>query len=307
MHKNNLHKNGYNFSALVKSHSPLAKLIIKNPYNNQDTIDFSDSNSVKALNLALLKHHYQINAWDIPFGYLCPPIPGRVDYLHYLHDLIAKVPANVLNKNTPIKALDIGTGASCIYPILGQRVYDWQFTASDIDPRSIEQANNNLAENSNLMNNIDCRLQSDSSKIFTNIIQANEFYHVTLCNPPFHKSLAQASEGSVKKWQKLAKNKQKNNNNANTIAKNTSALNFGGQKAELWCDGGELAFIRRMINESKHFKAQVLWFTCLVSKKDNLSLLKLSLKKANVAHYKVINMTQGQKISRFIAWSFTDF
>jgi 23S rRNA (adenine1618-N6)-methyltransferase len=36
--------------------------------------------------------------------------------------------------------LDIGTGASCIYPILGQTVYQWHFVASDIDPISINTA-----------------------------------------------------------------------------------------------------------------------------------------------------------------------
>ncbi len=309
MHKKNKHKQGYDFCALKKSHPALTRFVIKNQYNNQDTIDFSNSGAVKALNLGLLKQHYQIDSWDIPAGYLCPPIPGRVDYIHYLNDLLSATPSNIMNRNNTINALDIGTGASCIYPILGQRTYGWNFTASDIDPVSINEANKTLAANQGLTESITCRLQTDATKIFTNIIKDGEFYHLTLCNPPFHKSLADASAGSQRKWKNLNENKNKKTKHEKVVKPllkngNETTLNFGGQKAELWCDGGELAFIRKMINESKKFQQQVLWFTCLVSKKDNLSQLTLSLKKAKVAQVKVINMTQGQKISRFIAWTF---
>jgi len=306
VHKNNKHKSGYHFSALKKAYPELKKFIIKNPYNNQDSIDFSQSEAVKALNFSLLKSDYSINYWDIPDGYLCPPIPGRVDYLHHLQDLILSTCEEVLPVKEQINVLDIGTGASCIYPILGQRVYGWQFTASDIDPISLEQANRNLSQNKELVNNIVCRLQEDSSKVFSNIIQKDEFYHLTLCNPPFHESLAQATSGSLKKLKNLDKNRKRRYNGKSTqlASSNSASLNFGGQKAELWCKGGELAFIRKMITESKQFKQQVLWFTCLVSKKDNVSLLKSSLRKANATNSKVIKMEQGQKVSRFIAWTF---
>ena len=134
MHNNNRHKAGYDFTALKKAHPALARFIIKNKFNHQATIDFSDSKAVKALNLALLKSDYQLEYWDIPEGYLCPPIPGRVDYIHHLNDLLSATPAKLLENKKHISLLDIGTGASCIYPILGQRTYGWQFVASDIDP-----------------------------------------------------------------------------------------------------------------------------------------------------------------------------
>jgi 23S rRNA (adenine1618-N6)-methyltransferase len=302
LHKSNAHKQGYDFTDLKKRHAPLANFIIKNSYNQQDTINFSDNEAVKSLNLALLKTYYQIEQWYIPDGYLCPPIPGRVDYIHYLHDLLT-TSKSALAIKTDIKVLDIGTGASCIYPILGQRIYGWHFTASDIDPISIKVAQGIIKANKGLHKAIDCRLQGNSEHIFTDIIQQGEFYHLTLCNPPFHKSLADARQGTMRKWNNL--NKQSSFTD-NTVKQNNSTLNFGGQKAELWCQGGELAFIRNMIKESKRYQKQVLWFTCLVSKKDNLSKIKLSLKKANVKEVRVVNMAQGQKISRFIAWRFID-
>jgi len=301
LHKNNLHLQGYDFKRLKNAYSPLVKFIIKNKYNQQDTIDFSNNEAVKALNLALLKAYYQIEQWSIPPGYLCPPIPGRADYIHYLNDLLINSFHSQAVELNDINVLDIGTGASCIYPILGQRVYGWHFTASDIDPVSVDVAKQTISANKGLNKAIDCRLQTNSDHIFTNIIQPNEFYHVTMCNPPFHKSLEEAGKGTVRKWQNLKKESKTTKEKIDG-----KTLNFGGQKAELWCQGGELAFIRNMIKESKHFSKQVLWFTCLVSKKDNLSKLKFSLKKANVKEVRVVNMAQGQKISRFIAWRYLD-
>lgn len=298
LHKKNIHRHGYDFDTLTHAYPPLSHYIISNKFNQQATIDFSDGNAVKALNFALLKKHYRIEHWDFPTGYLCPPIPGRMDYIHYLADLLTASKVDSANK---ISVLDIGTGASCIYPILGARSQGWRFVASDIDPVSIKAANTNVASNKGLAKQITCRLQHNSNHIFEGIIQPNEYYHLTMCNPPFHKSLADATKGTLRKWQNLGKS----SNSSNSSHKQDSTLNFGGQKAELWCEGGEVNFIRQMIKESKQYREQVLWFTCLVSKKDHLSTIKLSLKKANAAKINVVKMAQGQKISRFIAWSFS--
>jgi 23S rRNA (adenine1618-N6)-methyltransferase len=270
--------------------------VVINKFNQQATINFSDPLAVKLLNLALLKCDYRIYKWDIPAGYLCPAIPGRVDYIHHLKELIDSHPLNILVPAKKIKVLDIGTGASCIYPILGQKVYHWQFVASDIDPVSIKSANQIIDADCNLKNNIKCRLQQNSQAIFEGIIQDTEFYHLTMCNPPFHKSHTHAKQGSLKKWKNL-------NSDPFTQTKEVN-LNFGGQKAELFCQGGELKFIQGMIKESKVYKRRVLWFTCLVSKGEHLKKLKFNLKKSGATHVKVVNMSQGQKISRFIAWSF---
>lgn len=290
LHKENLHRHGYDFSALTKSYPPLSAFIISNQFNQQATIDFSNTEAVKTLNRALLRSYYRIEHWDFPTGYLCPPIPGRVDYIHHLNDLLTNHSAETFQK---VAVLDIGTGASCIYPILGARTKGWHFVASDIDPISIKAAKTNILANKGLTKQITCRLQPNNEHIFEGIIQPNEFYHLTMCNPPFHKSLAEATKGTSRKWQNLNKGKE------------SKALNFGGQKAELWCQGGEVSFIRKMIKESKIYQNQVLWFTCLVSKKDNLSAIKLTLKKANATKVNVVKMAQGQKISRFIAWSFS--
>ena len=304
LHPRNRHNNGYDFLALCQVTPSLKTFVAKNKYQNL-SIDFANAQAVKALNQALLKLHYHVNQWDIPEGYLCPPIPGRVDYIHYLADLLDETrPKKSASSNPIVSVLDIGTGASCIYPILGQREYQWHFTASDIDPISVKVAKQNISADKQLKKSITCRLQHDASKFFTGIIHKNERYELTLCNPPFHRSLAEASKGSARKVKNLAANKSNRNNTA--ISTTVPPLNFGGQKAELWCPGGELTFIRNMIKESKEVQKQVLWFSCLVSKKDHLSLLKLALKKVHAKQVRVVDMAQGQKISRFIVWSFLD-
>jgi 23S rRNA (adenine1618-N6)-methyltransferase len=318
LHARNRHTQGYDFKVLCDIYPALTEYVVENHYlkttdkaeyvsSDALTIDFSNALAVKYLNAALLKQYYQINLWDIPKGYLCPPIPGRVDYIHYLADLLKTTNANELPRSKNITVLDVGMGASCIYPILGKQVYQWRFVASDVDPISINNAEAIINNNDALINDIDCRLQRNNDHIFDGIIQTGELYDLTMCNPPFHQSLAEANKGSQRKWQNLSKKQssgkdQEQNDTQLTDAK--ALLNFGGQKAELWCPGGEIAFIRKMIKESRHFQQQVLWFTSLVSKKDNISAIKFSLKKANAKQIKVVNMAQGQKISRFIAWSF---
>jgi 23S rRNA (adenine1618-N6)-methyltransferase len=302
LHPNNRHNNGYDFLALCQSTPTLKPYVHTNKYQNL-SIDFSDANAVKALNQALLKHHYHVNQWDIPQGYLCPPIPGRVDYIHYLADLLSQTLSAPSVKNQ-ISVLDIGTGASCIYPILGQREYQWRFTCSDIDPIAIKVAQQNVSSDKRLKKSITCKLQTESTQVFSGIVQSDDRYELTMCNPPFHRSLAEATKGSLRKVKNLAANKK----DTKTPLSNekTVPLNFGGQNAELWCPGGEVSFINNMIKESKGYQNQVLWFTCLVSKKDHISQLKLTLKKSNAKQVKVVNMAQGQKISRFIAWSYLD-
>ena len=259
----------------------------RNP-RGQMTINFQDVDAVRMLNRALLMTHYEIDFWDIPASYLCPPIPGRVDYIHYLADLLAQSNGQEIPHGSDIKALDIGTGASLVYPLTGQHEYGWAFTGVDIDPVSIKSARQ-ICERNGL--NIRLKRQNNAEDIFEGVVGSDDIFHVTLCNPPFHASLAQAQEGTLRKWRNLGKG-------------HSAELNFGGQNAELWCPGGEIGFIARMIEQSMNFSEQCLWFTCLVSKKDSLKPLSRLLKEAKVVEFKVVEMAQGQKTSRFVAWTY---
>ncbi|MFM4950394.1 23S rRNA (adenine(1618)-N(6))-methyltransferase RlmF [Aeromonas dhakensis] len=292
LHPRNRHQAPYDFAALCLRTPELQPFVFVNPYG-ASTIDFADPAAVKALNKALLALHYGIQHWDLPAGYLCPPIPGRVDYLHRVADLLAES-AGKVPTGKGVRVLDVGVGANCIYPLLGAREYGWRFVGSDIDPVSVKAATL-LANSNGLGSQIECRLQCRAGDIFQGIVAPRERFALTLCNPPFHASLAEASKGTGRKLRNLGKE-----------VKDKPVLNFGGQKAELWCEGGEAAFLAAMINQSRAFAEQCLWFSSLVSKKENLPVAKKALTRVGARQVRVLEMAQGNKVSRVLAWTFFD-
>jgi 23S rRNA (adenine1618-N6)-methyltransferase len=302
LHPRNPHQGRYDFDALVKTCSDLNAFIKPNP-KGDNTIDFADPKAVFCLNRALLAHYYQVHQWQIPQGYLVPPIPGRADMIHYLADLLADGDPVVVDKSQgkKIKVLDVGTGANCIYPVIGSQSYGWHFVASDIDPLSIEVVKLIVESNPVLKNHIKPVLQSDANLIFSGVIKPGEQFDLTLCNPPFHASIEEAQAANTRKVKNLSLNKGKGKAKE---AKLSQKNNFGGQKSELWCTGGELGFITKMAEQSVEFAKQVGWFSSLVSKSENIPLLQKLLKRLGAADVRVIPMAQGQKISRIIAWRF---
>lgn len=288
LHPRNKHRSQYDFKQLIKSCPELSNFVLVNKYNNE-SINFADPDAVKMLNKALLKHFYGIENWDIPKNYLCPPIPGRADYIHYMADLLSSSNHKMIPKK--ITVLDIGIGANCVYPIIGNKEYGWHFVGSDIDKVAIHSAKKIIEEN-NLTNAIECRLQKSATSIFGNIIKTNEVFDLTICNPPFHSSLTEAEEGTKRKLKNLGSKKDK------------IILNFGGQNAELFCEGGEETFVKNMIEESAKIPETCFWFSTLISKKSNLAGVYHSLKNVKAFDVKTIEMTQGNKVSRIVAWTF---
>ncbi|MES1987724.1 MAG: 23S rRNA (adenine(1618)-N(6))-methyltransferase RlmF [Pseudomonadota bacterium] len=293
LHPRNKHRGRYDFDQLIQVNVELAAFVKLNEYN-EASIDFSNPQAVKALNQALLKQFYAVNTWDIPKQYLCPPIPGRADYLHYIADLLGSTNAGVMPQGESIRGLDIGVGANTIYPLIGNHEYDWHFVGADIDANALKNAQHILDANM-LSNTIELRLQTSPNSFFKGVINQGETFDFTMCNPPFHASLADAQAGTKRKWRGLGKSK---------AGAQSTALNFGGQTTELYCEGGEEAFVNGMINESKQYAAQCFWFTTLISKASNLPSVYRTLKNVNALEVKTIAMAQGQKQSRIVAWTF---
>ena len=292
LHPRNLHNQGYDFPALVTRYPALASHVKPTPYGNL-SIDFSNPLAVKTLNAALLKQHYNIADWDIPDGALCPPIPGRADYIHYIADLVGP-------ENPDIKLLDIGTGANGIYPLLACRIYGWQCVGSDISTRSLANVEAIIASNPDLKERFSLRTQTDKNHIFEGIIQSDEFFDVSVCNPPFHASQDEALKSTQRKVSNLARNRGEEK-----AKKKASNLNFGGQGAELWCKGGELLFLKKMVRESQVYSSQCHWFTSLVSKSDNVRPLRKLMLKVGAVEVREIEMKQGNKVARVLAWTFS--
>jgi 23S rRNA (adenine1618-N6)-methyltransferase len=292
LHPRNLDRFGYNFEQLIENCPELKHFVAINEHHIK-TIDFSNPEAVKALNKALLLTHYDIQGWDIPKNYLCPPIPGRADYIHYIADLLASSNNGILPEGETVQGLDIGIGANCIYPIIGNAAYGWSFVGTDIDLKAIENCSKIIESNPKLIDAISLQQQTDARFIFKNIITPEDKFTFTICNPPFHASQQEATKSTLRKINNLEQTKT-----------TKPVLNFGGHNAELWCEGGELGFVTQMIYESAKYPMQCLWFTTLVSKKENLSSLYKTLNKVGVAEVKTIDMAQGQKTSRIVAWTF---
>ncbi|PWK78221.1 23S rRNA (adenine1618-N6)-methyltransferase [Mucilaginibacter oryzae] len=292
MHPRNKHREGYDFKALIKTLPALRPFVRMNDYGNQ-TINFANPLAVKTLNQALLLHYYSVAHWDIPDGFLCPPIPGRADYIHYVADLLAAVNGGVVRKGRKVRVLDIGTGANLVYPIVGFKEYGWNFVGAELDLEAMASAQKIIEQNTHLKLAVELRQQSKKADIFKGIIKPGELFDLTICNPPFHASAKEAAAGSARKWDNLGLRKDKQ-----------PILNFGGQNTELWYPGGEANFLKLMAAQSKAFEKQVLWFTTLVSKKENLRVLYNALQKEGVKDVQTINMSQGQKMSRLMAWTY---
>jgi 23S rRNA (adenine1618-N6)-methyltransferase len=180
-HPRNRHRLRYNFPELIIACPELADYVTPNQYQDL-SIDFSDSKAVKALNKAILKQFYSVDLWDIPEGFLCPPIPGRADYIHYAADLLIGEDGK-LPKGKHIKVLDIGVGANCIYPLIGHYEYGWTFVGSEIDQLA-SRAATNIIDANGLSKFISIRKQRSADQIFTDIIHTEEKFSLSICNPP---------------------------------------------------------------------------------------------------------------------------
>jgi 23S rRNA (adenine1618-N6)-methyltransferase len=287
LHQKNKHSERYNFPELIAAYADLAPFVRVNNFST-DSIDFSNPDAVMALNKALLIHFYGIKNWSVPKGFLCPPIPGRAEYIHRVADVL-----ELSNLNVKPHCLDIGVGANCIYPIIGVVDYGWTFVGSDVEETSLKNAQYIIDENPVLNNKIELRKQSNRSNIFQGIIRPDDRFDLSICNPPFHRSQAEASAGSLRKNRNLGQKK--------SLA---PVLNFGGQENELWYEGGEIHFLQTMIRESELFKTNCRWFTTLVSKQENLKPAYKSLKAVGASDVKTIEMQLGNKVSRILAWRF---
>lgn len=293
MHPRNRFREGYDFERLIRSSPALGAFVRPNAYRDE-SIDYADPFAVKALNRALLKDAYGLATWDVPGGYLCPPIPGRSDYLHYLADLLAEGGSKI-PRGRAVLALDIGVGANCIYPLIGASEYGWRFVGSEVDPAALGWAKKLAASNPSVADLIECRRQAFAMECFKGVVETGEVFDVSMSNPPFHASAAEAKAATQRKRRNLGAAKS-----------SVNLRNFGGQARELWCPGGELAFVLRMIAQSLEVREQFRWFTTMVSRSAHLPRLHRALREVKATGVKTIDMAQGQKQSRILVWTFME-
>lgn len=291
-HPRNRHQGRYNLPALAAALPELRQWIVQR--RGDSTVDFADQRAVLALNRALLAHWYGIRGWELPAAALCPGVPGRADLIHHLADLLASDHDGKLPRGPAVRVLDIGVGASAIYPLVGHGEYGWRFVGVDVSQAALDSAGRILAANPSMATSIELRRQYDAQRIFDGVIAPDEHFDLSLCNPPFHLSSKAVKQASIDKWRKLGK----------TGHGGARGSNFGGMASELHCAGGELGFITRMIDESVRHQQSVRWFSSLVSKAVHVAPLRKAMQAAGATDIRQIEMGQGQKLSRVLAWTF---
>jgi 23S rRNA (adenine1618-N6)-methyltransferase len=291
-HPRNLHGDPYDFGQLFEITPGLSRFVRLNVHGDP-TVDFADPCAVKMLNKALLKHFYGIEYWDIPEGYLCPSVPGRAEYIHRMADVISGL-GGVLVTGEQVRCLDIGTGASCVYPIIGRSAYGWSFTGTETDEAAIRSAAEIVERNPLLAGKVELRRQADRRSIFSGVVHDGDRFDLVICNPPFHSNASDAYWANASKTSNLTKGKM-----------NKPLLNFGGMPAELWCEGGEEQFIYTMICESKDYSGVCNWFSTLVSKQRTLKSVYGALNKSAATGIQTIPLGYGNKRSRIVAWTFS--
>ncbi len=292
LHTRNRNREQYDLNALTESTPALKDFVVPNKYGTE-SVNFSNPQAVRLLNTAILKHYYGIDYWEFPEENLCPPIPGRADYIHHMADLLAENNFGKIPKGEKILGFDVGVGASCIYPIIGHTEYGWSFIGSDTDPKSITSAENIVHSNPSLKGKIECRLQENPKDIFYGVLGREDKIDFNVCNPPFHATAEDAQKGTRRKVSNLSGKRVENPD-----------LNFSGVNSELIYAGGEWKFIQNMIRESQKFAKSCFWFSTIVSKQSNLKRIHALLDKTEAIQIRTIPMGTGNKSSRVIAWSF---
>ncbi|KAJ3693961.1 hypothetical protein LUZ60_009441 [Juncus effusus] len=286
MHSRNRYKDSPpDFSLLASLYPSFLPYLIFPSGPDRPTIDFADFSATRELTRVLLLHDHGVNWW-IPDGQLCPTIPNRSNYIHWIEDLLASdlIPSiNTDDSNKLVRGFDIGTGANCIYPLLGASLLGWSFVGSDITPVALEWAKKNVENNPHISHLIEIRAASksepsDDDSVLVGVVKEGERFDFCMCNPPFFESLADAGL------------------NPKTAC--------GGTREEMVCDGGEREFVGRIVEDSICLKDSFRWFTSMVGRKANLKFLISKIREKGATIVKTTEFVQGHTARWGLAWSF---
>ena len=301
MHPRNVFANGNPcFKKLAALYPALAEHVVVTTDGHKTqkySIDFTNWDSTVELNRALLTEFYGIKHWHLPKPHLCPPIANRANYIHWLEDLLfLSRPSHVLNLKGPeVKGLDVGVGASVVYPIIGAAVNGWRFVGVDITDAAVASAAANVSGNEKIKNLVEIRdarsfrgmapfapieKNNKTASVLLPAIKPDETFAFSMCNPPFFESLSEAYQNP--------------------------GTDFGGTCAEVSCPGGEENFVTTMFNDSVALGDTIHWFTTMCGKKDTTKMLKKLLHgEKKVTAVRSETFYQGKTTRWGVAWSFS--
>jgi len=245
---------------------------------------------VHQLTKSLLKRDFGL-AISLPPDRLCPPVPNRLNYILWIQSLLDNTSdsyRDTYDAEREVLGLDIGTGASCIYPLLGcaQRS-KWRFAATDIDEKSIQFAKKNVQENG-LQNRIKLLQTKPDEPLLPLDNMGIESIDFSMCNPPFYTSTSEMLSSAA-------------------LKQRPPFTACTGSANEMVTPGGEVSFIMRMIYESLILRDRVQWYTSMLGKFSSIEPLVKKLREKGVDNYAITEFVQGSKTRRWgLAWSFED-
>ncbi|EFJ19446.1 hypothetical protein SELMODRAFT_110877 [Selaginella moellendorffii] len=275
------------FAALAARYASFARYVRINPSTGRGSIDWRDYAATRELTRVLLDCDYGILGWWIPDGQLCPAVTNRANYIHWIEDLLQGFPAPGKNAEGGVLGLDIGTGASAIYPLLGASLRGWKFVATDVTSVALEWGRRNIAANPHLMELIEVRSaaknggedEEENHRLLVGVVKDEEIFDFSMCNPPFFESMEEAGM------------------NPRTAC--------GGTPEEMVCAGGEAGFVSRLIRESVELGTKIHWYTSMVGKKSSLKALKAEIRGCGATMVKTTEFVQGKTSRWGLAWSFS--
>ncbi|XP_052053724.1 RNA N6-adenosine-methyltransferase METTL16 [Apodemus sylvaticus] len=285
MHARNRYKDKPPDFAYLASKYPDFKQHIQINLNGRVSLNFKDPEAVRALTCTLLREDFGLSI-DIPLERLIPTVPLRLNYIHWVEDLIGHQDSD---KTTLRRGIDIGTGASCIYPLLGATLNGWYFLATEVDDMCFNYAKKNVEQN-NLSDLIKVVKVPQKTLLMDALKEESEIvYDFCMCNPPFFANQLEA----------------KGVNSRNSRRPPPSSVNTGGI-TEIMAEGGELEFVKRIIHDSLQLKKRLRWYSCMLGKKCSLAPLKEELRTQGVPKVTFTEFCQGRTMRWALAWSFYD-
>ncbi|KAF8162434.1 S-adenosyl-L-methionine dependent methyltransferase [Mycena galopus ATCC 62051] len=283
MHPRNPYKTPPDFRQLAKVYPALEPCIIS--YSGSFSIDFKNETSQRRLTEALLHRDFGISL-DLPLNRLCPPVPNRLNYVLWIQDIIR---TTEFLGNKPCFGLDIGTGASAIYPLLSCKMNsDWSFVATDVDQFSWNCARSNIERNG-LSERIRVFETTPEAPIFAPLHEdSNLKADFTMCNPPFYSSREDvAASADSKEFE------------PNAVCT--------GAEVEMITEGGEASFVKRMVNESVLIGQRCRWYTSMLGKMSSLTEVIGAIREHGIQNYGITEFIQGSTRRWAVVWSFSDF
>uniref|UniRef100_A0AAV1TYH4 U6 small nuclear RNA (adenine-(43)-N(6))-methyltransferase n=1 Tax=Peronospora matthiolae TaxID=2874970 RepID=A0AAV1TYH4_9STRA len=259
--------------------------------NCRASLAWDDPFAVRELTKTLLLHDFGLH-WEIPINRLCPPLPNRLNYLHWIEDLLRQadwskfvgqeqdLKTTAVNEEI-VSGIDVGTGANCIYALLGATMNKWRFIATEIDAESFACAKENVSRN-HLEAFITVK-RTHTNRLLAEPLEGEPLghkFHFVMCNPPFFDNMDEADTNPE-----------------------SSCM---GSTNEMVFPGGEVAFIGRMIADSKDLQNRVLWFTSMVGRKASLRKLLALLRETKVRSTRTTEFFQGRTKRWGIAWTFAE-